>query len=94
MSNYDWVFWLNVTNMALGVVVLLAVLVVAFGLVWELWSRRKSSSTAANLDKELNTMMRNEFAHSLSIPELGLTMADGGEGREPLPAQLPEKKHS
>jgi hypothetical protein len=23
MSNYDWVFWLNVTNIALGVVVVL-----------------------------------------------------------------------
>ena len=35
MSDYDWVFWLNVANIALSVVVVLAVLVVAYGLAWE-----------------------------------------------------------
>jgi hypothetical protein len=36
MSDYDWVFWLNVTNIALRVVLVLAVMVVAYGLAWEL----------------------------------------------------------
>ena len=42
MSNYDWVFWLNAMNIALGVVVLLAVLVTAFGVVWELVLKRRN----------------------------------------------------
>jgi hypothetical protein len=43
MSDYDWVFWLNVANIALSVVVVLAVMVVAYGLAWELVIRHKKS---------------------------------------------------
>jgi O-antigen/teichoic acid export membrane protein len=94
MPNDDWVFWLNLTNIALGVVVLLAVLVVAYGLVWEFLSRYKKPRTVANLDEELKAMLRDEFAHSLSVPGLGVTMADGGERDKPLPEQPAEKKRS
>jgi hypothetical protein len=94
MPNDDWVFWLNFTNIALGVVVLLAVLVVAYGLVWEFVSRHKKPRSVANLDKELNAMLQDEFAHSLSVPGLGVTMADGGERAKPLPEQPAEKKRS
>ncbi|HKN23741.1 MAG TPA: hypothetical protein VJX72_02760 [Candidatus Acidoferrum sp.] len=76
MSNYDWVFWLNITNIALGVIVVLAVLLVAYGVVWELANRHKKH---ADVNAEMQTMLHNEFSHSLAVPELGLTMADGGE---------------
>jgi len=79
MSNYDWVFWLNVTNIALGVVVVLTVLVVAYGLAWELISRYKKRAGAHDLNREMQAMLHDEFAHSLPVPELGMTMADGGE---------------
>jgi len=79
MSNYDWVFWLNLTNIALGVVVVLAVLVVAYGVVWELVIRHRKHREVRNLDAEVRTMLHEEFAHKLPVPELGLTMADGGE---------------
>jgi hypothetical protein len=79
MSTYDWVLWLNLTNIALGVVVVLAILVVAYGVVWEIVIRHKKSQALRNVNAELETMLRQEFSHSLQVPELGLTMADGGE---------------
>jgi hypothetical protein len=94
MANDDWVFWLNVTNIALGLVVVLAVLVVAYGVVWELVSRRKKHRSLSNLDEELKVMMQGEFAHGLPVQGLGMTMADGGEPTKPLPEQSGEKKHS
>jgi len=94
MPNDDWVFWLNLTNIALGLVVVLAVLVTAYGLVWELVSRRKKRHSLANMDQELNVMMRGEFAHGLPVPGLGMTMADGGEPAKPSSEHSGEEKHS
>jgi hypothetical protein len=94
MPNDDWVFWLNVTNIALGLVVVLAVLVTAYGLVWELVSRHKKPTGQAALDKDLNAMWQSEYGHSLSVPELGMTMADGGERTKPAPSQPTQKKHN
>ncbi len=93
MSNYDWVFWLNVTNIALGVIVVLALLLVAYGVVWELMIRHKKQDGLRDVDAEMNTMLKGQFTHTLAVPELGLTMADGGErvkSTEKKPAQ--EKK--
>ena len=94
MPKDDWVFWLNVTNIALGVVVLLGVLLVAYALVWEFVSKYKKSRRVANPAEELRAMLQDEFAHSLSVPGLGVTMADGGERIKPLPEQPAEKKRS
>ncbi len=63
-------FWLNFTNLALGLVTLVCVLVVAAGVVRELqhrFARRRKSADD----------------HAFVTPELGLTMADGGERVEP-----------
>lgn len=85
MANDNWVFWLNVTNIALGVVVLLAAALVAYGVVWELAIRRKKVRRLAHVDAEMQAMLQNEFPHHLAVPELGLTMADGGEQVKPEP---------
>jgi hypothetical protein len=92
MSKYDWVFWLNVTNIALGVIVLLAVLLVAYGVVWELVVRHKKEHGLRDANEEMQRMLRNEFSHSLAVPELGLTMADGGEHVKPTDKKPEEKK--
>jgi hypothetical protein len=92
MSNDDWVLWLNVTNIALGVVVVLAVLLVAYGVVWELVARHKKHSGLRDLDAEMRSMLHDEFSHSLAVPELGLTMADGGEHVKPDSKKPPEEK--
>jgi hypothetical protein len=90
MPKDDWVFWLNVTNIALGVVVFLAVVIVAYALVWELVGRYKKSRNVANLGTELAAVMPD----GRLVPGLGVTMADGGERINPLPGQPAEKKHS
>ena len=37
MAGENWTFWLNMTNFALGIVTLLAVLVVAEAVSWDLF---------------------------------------------------------
>jgi hypothetical protein len=63
--------WLNATNAILGIVTLVCLLVVAFGVFQTVMD--KIRSRAGN---------RSVFVyddHTMSVPELGLTMADGGE---------------
>ena len=92
MSNNDWVFWLNVTNIALGLVVVLAVLLVAYGVIWELLIRQKKNAGLRDVDAEMQAMLREEFSHAMTVPELGLTMADGGEHVAPTPEKPKEEK--
>jgi len=91
--SYDWVFWLNVTNIALGVLVVLAVLLLGYGVVWEVIARRKRHGLR-DVDAEMQAMLHDQFSHSLSVPELGLTMADGGEHLKPAAPAKPEEKKS
>ena len=93
MPKDDWVFWLNVTNIALGAVVVVAVLILAYALVWELVIRSKKRRGLALRDEEveeLETMLR----YGRSVPGLGVTMADGGQRIKPLPEQSAGKKLS
>jgi len=67
-------FWLNFTNIGLGLVTLGCVLVVAFGVMRELLAPR--ARTAAH----------DDVHHVFTAPELGPTMADGGvPAHEPPP---------
>jgi len=81
MPKSDWVVWLNMTNIALGVVVFLGVLLVASALGWGFVGRHKKSHKLANLDEELTVMLHD----GRFVPGLGITMADGGERIKPLP---------
>jgi hypothetical protein len=67
--------WLNITNLALGLVTLAAVGVLSASIVRELWLRRRRSAEVNGLDAELQHMMH--------VPELGWTMADGGKPVKP-----------
>ena len=60
-------FWLNFTNIALGLVTLVCVLVVAGGVARELLHRWEQRALARGDD------------HAFATPTLGVTMADGGE---------------
>ncbi len=62
-------FWLNVTNVGLGVVTLVCCLIVGRALVGEIGARMKARAQA----------LRQADGHAFVHPELGLTMADGGE---------------
>ena len=88
MPKYDWVFWLNVTNIALGAVVILAVLLVVSAVFWEIMIRRKKSNDAAGVDAGLEDVLQD----GRLVPGLGVTMADGGERINPLPEKSTEKK--
>jgi hypothetical protein len=69
-------FWLNFTNIALGLVTLACVIVVVGGAASELlhrWQRRA---------------LVHRDDHAFATPSLGVTMADGGERideHEPAP---------
>jgi hypothetical protein len=94
MPNETWVYWLNITNLVLGIVVILAALVVGYGLLWEFVLRhKKAHRAAANIDVEFQKLLQEEFSHSLPVPELGFTMADGGDMLKPPPQKAEEKKN-
>jgi hypothetical protein len=79
-------YWLNFTNIALGVVVLVCVLAVALGVVYDLICRGRARARAdADLDRELRELVASYQGdpHMLDVRGLGITMADGGEERKP-----------
>ena len=61
-------FWLNITNIALGVVVLICCVVVGYAVVQEviLHVKKRSAKLVESDD------------HALLVTDLGITMADGG----------------
>jgi hypothetical protein len=63
-------FWLNFTNIALGLVTLVCVIAIVAGVVRELSHRLAHSHKLAD-------------DHAFHTPDLGVTMADGGERVEP-----------
>jgi hypothetical protein len=81
MFGLNWsdpqTLWLNVTNLALGIVTLAGVLIAAGAVGWEL-VRHRRTSRGADTDAELRSMFAAESPHILDVPGLGLTMADGG----------------
>ena len=92
MAGENWTFWLNMTNFALGIVTLLAVVVVAGAVSWDLffmWLQKVRKGDMADIRgvnmQRLMAEVRSGWgdAHSLSVPGLGLTMADGGEKIDP-----------
>ena len=80
--------WLMLTNYVLGAVVLICCLVVAGGIADELIARWKLRREVNNLDHEVSELVTNYRAltpddHSFHSPDLGITMADGGERLDP-----------
>lgn len=83
-------YWLTFTNVALGLVVLICCIAVASGVLRELALRRKKR--APELDRELADLAAAYTgSHAFRIPNLGVTMADGGE--EVKNPDLKKEKH-
>jgi hypothetical protein len=95
MAGENWAMWLNVTNLILGAVTLAALVIVFFAIGWDLLAeklgRAQANSEMRNIDGELRALLHTG-THSLTVPELGLTMADGGEKIEPSEDGESEKK--
>jgi hypothetical protein len=73
-------YWLTITNAALGVVVLICCVAVAFGVFQEFAARRKKANAMSKIDLEVSSLVASyQDGHAFHLPELGLTMADGGE---------------
>lgn len=71
-------YWLTFTNVALGLIVLICCIAVAVGVLQELAIRRKRQ--ASELDREVADLAASYTGvHAFRIPNLGVTMADGGE---------------
>jgi len=72
----------------LGVVTAICCIAVAFGVVQELAARRKKKAALAALDSEVSGLTASYGdGHAFGFPQLGLTMADGGEPVEKKEAQ-------
>ncbi len=64
--------WLNMTNGILGLITLVCVLVVAFGVFQTVMDKIR-----ARAGRRAHFVY--DETHAMTVPELGLTMADGGE---------------
>ena len=79
-------YWLTFTNIALGVVTLIAVGVVMIGIGQELAARHRRQAAIKKLDQEVAALADSYGdEHTYHVPELGVTMADGGEPVKPAP---------
>ena len=94
MFAIDWnnpeTLWLNLTNLGLGVVTLICLAVVTWGIAVDVRARLRRRSVVA--DHEVRELLASFDDHALHVPELGLTMADGGEKIEPTQAKPRRKK--
>ncbi len=63
-------YWLNLTNIGLGIVTLACLIVLGRSLLLDVWDRIRGKAIQDD--------------HTFFEPELGLTMADGGEKREAI----------
>jgi hypothetical protein len=92
MFGVNWsdpqTFWLNMTNLGLGLVALIAVLAIGYGIVWDLMEKRQASR---RVDGEMKRMLAG-MEHAFHSPELGMTMADGGEPEQKPGPSKPSKK--
>ena len=78
-------YWLTLTNVTLGVVTLICVGAVVFGVLQELAAKRRKRAAVSRLDEEVSDLMASFDGHAFKVPGLGVTMADGGE-------ELPKKE--
>jgi hypothetical protein len=74
-------YWLTFTNAALGVVTLICCIAVGVGIVQEIFARRRRAAALSSLDREVNDLVSSYGGdgHAFQLPQLGVTMADGGE---------------
>ena len=73
-------YWLTITNAALGLVVLVCCAAVGIGVIQEIRAKVKKASAMSKLDREVADLVNSyQDGHAFHLPELGMTMADGGE---------------
>jgi len=97
MFGADWndpqTLWLNLTNLALGLITVVAVLVLAGAVAWELVLKHRKAHAFGRMDGEIRAMF-SDSPHVIGVPELGLTMADGGEPVRPQSENTNHREHT
>ena len=84
--------WVMNMNYALILVVVVAWLGLFISVGWELAERRvRKAREMSSLDEELSGTPL-EVSHRIRVPELGLTMADGGEELKTLDHERNDKR--
>ena len=87
-------YWLTITNAALGVVVLICCAAVAIGVLQEIAAKRRKAHALSQLDREVSDLVASfQDGHAFHLPELGVTMADGGEPLD-KPLEKPIEKRA
>lgn len=85
MFGIDWndpqTWWLNITNLGLGLLTVAAFAAIAYTVILDVLAKRRAA--AADRHEALNTVPLGQERHVFHSPELGLTMADGGEPEPP-----------
>jgi hypothetical protein len=84
MFGIDWsqpeTLWLNITNLSLGIVVLVCIAALAYGVLLDVRERVRQRKALAGMDAAVQRIFETEGElHAFHVPHVGLTMADGGE---------------
>ncbi len=83
MFGVNWsdsqTLWLNVINLSLGLVTLVCIAAIGYGVLQDVRERARKRADARSLDREVGALVSSFGDHAFHLPELGMTMADGGE---------------
>ena len=76
------ILWLNISNIALGIVTLVCWMVVGYGLVQEVLARKRKSKNTPVISDD----------HTFLVPGIGVTMADGGKRADAISQAMSNKR--
>ncbi|MGO9239732.1 MAG: hypothetical protein ACLPXM_02780 [Terriglobales bacterium] len=83
MFGVNWsdpqTLWLNVINLSLGIVTVVCIVALGYGVLQDVRARVRKKASQRSLEAAMSGLMRGFDGHSFDLPGLGLTMADGGE---------------
>jgi hypothetical protein len=80
--------WLTITNIVLGIIVAISLIVMMGGIAHEIVSRvRRRRRYEAEIERDMRELADT---HAFHVPGVGVTMADGGEK---LPPASESDKH-
>lgn len=92
MFGLNWsdpqTLWLNIVNLSLGIVTLVCVAAIGYGVLLDVRERARKRAAGRVTDHEVNELVSGFGPHAFEMPGLGMTMADGGEPIK-KPAQSP-----
>ena len=89
--------WLNIINLSLGIVTLVCIAAIGYGVFQDVRERARKRAIARTMDREAGGVVNSLGDHAFDMPGLGFTMADGGEPlKKPAappkaPAKTPRK---